>query len=278
MSTQKTAANFDSNIFCAISNAPQGGQGLVASVTLSNPKRLNSLSGESIALLTKTLRSLASESDLRCVVIQGDRTTTKSPSFTSGADIYQMAELKSYDEGRKFITELHEACQAMRDVPVVTIAQIDGLCLGGGLELASACDFRYATLRSTFSMPETKYGIPSVIEARLLANIIGWQKTKEMVYFAKFYDAEEVQRWGLIDKCCKDAENLEQAVTEAVQKITSFGPKTIREQKRLVKIWEETDLKAGVEAGIDSYARMFEDGGSEPSYYMKLFTERKKAS
>lgn len=164
----------------------------------------------------------------------------------------------------------------MRGIPVVTIAQIDGLCLGGGLELAAACDFRYATHRSTFSMPETKYGIPSVIEARLLANIIGWQRTKEMVYFAKFYGTKEVEKWGLVEQSCETPEQLEKIVSEAVSTITSYGAKTMREQKRLVSIWEESDLITGVRAGIDSYARMFNDGGSEPKHYMKVFTDRKK--
>ncbi|KAJ5245994.1 hypothetical protein N7468_000977 [Penicillium chermesinum] len=187
-----------------------------------------------------------------------------------------MARLQSYQDAMQFISELHEACQAMRGIPGVTIAQIDGLCLGGGLELAAACDFRYATRRSTFSMPETKYGIPSVIEARLLANIIGWQKTKEMVYFAQSYSTEEVAQWGLVDRSCGTPEQLEETVSGAVATITSYGPRTIREQKRLVAIWEESDLITGVRAGIDSYARMFDDGGSEPKHYMKAFTDQKK--
>jgi enoyl-CoA hydratase/carnithine racemase len=63
-------------------------------------------------------------------------------------------------------------------------------------------------------MPETKYGIPSVIEARLLANIVGWQKAKEMVYFAKFYDGEQMEKWGLVDESCEDVEELEKKVSE----------------------------------------------------------------
>lgn len=226
----------ESDILCSMAPAPAGGQGTVATITLSIPKRLNSLSFDVIRKFDFTLRSLASDPDLRCVVIQGAQTATKTPSFTSGANIYQMAKLKSYDEAKAFFSQLHETCQAIRDLPVVTIPQIDGLCLGGGLELAAACDFRYATRRSSFSMPETKYGISSVIEARLLANIIGWQKTKEMVYFAKFYDAEEMERWGLMDRCCETLEALERVVAESVTSITSFGPQTMREQKRLIKI------------------------------------------
>lgn len=274
--TQAPTVVLPQGVHCSIMAAPKGHPGSIATVTISNPKRLNSMSRDAIAELTSTLRSLQSNEDIRCLVIQGGKTATRSPSFTSGANIFQMAELKSYDQAKKFITELHEACKAMRDMHVPTIARIDGLCLGGGLELVAACDFRYATNDSTFSMPETKYGIPSVIEARLLANIIGWQKTKEMVYFAKFYQAPEMEKWGLVDKSCANVEELDRVVNEAVETISSYGPLTMREQKRLCKVWEETSLTHGVEAGIDCYARMFSDGGSEPAHYMKAFTERKK--
>ncbi|KAJ6440164.1 enoyl-CoA hydratase [Purpureocillium lavendulum] len=267
---ESTATN-DGDVFCTLDAAPPGGEGTVATVTLSNPKRLNSLSRELIAKLTATMRSLASQpDDLRCVVVQGAAPAPgKSPSFTTGANIFQMAQLASYDAAKQFITELHRACQAVRDVPVPTMARIDGLCLGGGLELAAACDFRYATRRSTFGMPETKFGIPSVVEARLLANIVGWQRAKEMVYFAR-------TGGGTTAAACETPRDLDDVVTEAVAALTALGPRAVREQKRLVRIWEESDLVAGIEAGVDAYARMFSDGGSEPARYMKPFLERKK--
>lgn len=263
------------HILCSVDPAPNGGQGVVATITISNPKRLNSLSSPLISKLTSTLRSLASEPELRCVVIKGETSSTKAASFSSGANIYEMAVLNNYDDAKAFISQLHEACQTMRDLPVVTIAQIHGLCLGGALELAASCDFRYATRTSTFSMPETKYGIPSVIEARLLANIVGWQKAKEMVYFAKFYDGEKMEKWGLVDESCGDVKELEKKVSEVVGLVASYGPETMRSQKKLVRLWEEKDLITGVEAGVDSYASMFKDGGSEPATYMKVFTDRK---
>ncbi|OJJ05327.1 hypothetical protein ASPVEDRAFT_153560 [Aspergillus versicolor CBS 583.65] len=275
-SNKQRKADTPADILYSVTEAPVAGSGTVANVTISNPKRLNSMDRDMVKKLTSTLRQLSQQPDIRCLVVQGATTTTKSPSFTSGANIFQMANISSYEEAEDFISGLHEACQAMRDIPVPTIAKINGLCLGGGLEFAAACDFRYATRTSTFSMPETKFGIPSVIEARLLANLIGWQKAKEMVYFARFYSAEDVEPWGLVDKSCKDVQELEEVVHEAVTTISSFGPKAMREQKALCQIWEESDLASGIEAGIHAYARMFQDGGSEPKHYMKAFTERKQ--
>ncbi|UNI19441.1 hypothetical protein JDV02_005625 [Purpureocillium takamizusanense] len=285
------AGGGDGDVLCSVDAAPPGGEGTVATVTLSNPRRLNSLSGELIAKLTSTLRSLADEPDVRCVVIQGaapaaadpvkeeeegKKKKNPPPSFTTGANIFEMARLQSYDDAKAFITALHRACQAVRHLPVPSIARIHGLCLGGGLELAAACDFRYATRASTFGMPEARYGVPSVVEARLLANIVGWQRAKEMVYFARIYGAPEMERWGLVDGCCATVEELDGVVAGAVAGITALGPGAVREQKRLVRIWEESDLGTGIEAGVDSFARMFSDGGEEPARYMKAFTERKK--
>ncbi|KAL2413626.1 hypothetical protein ABEF95_004279 [Exophiala dermatitidis] len=296
--------------------------GTVATITISNARRLNSLNSHLITKLTSTLYHLSDfrvYPDLRCVVIRGSTSTSPSPSnshfqnqndsqnqsqnhtqkkpiptrtytksFSSGADIHEMSHLSTPQQARTFITHLHQACLAVRSLPVITIAQIDGLCLGGGLELAASCDFRYATARSTFGMPETRYGIPSVIEARLLVNIVGWQRTREMVYFATSdYSATQMAEWGLVDEVCgdgggcgsggDDAEALEKRVDEKVRLLAKNGPIAMRVQKSLVREWEECGgVNEGVEKGIEAFARMWEDGGGEPKRYMREFTERKK--
>ncbi|OAL24114.1 hypothetical protein AYO20_10726 [Fonsecaea nubica] len=267
--------NSSGDIICSVTPSPSGDGRTVATVTISNAARLNSLNSTLIGKLTATLRSLAREPNLSCVVLKGAISESKVAAFSSGANIFEMARINNYDDAKDFISRLHGACQAARDLPVVTIAQIHGLCFGGALELAAACDFRYATHESSFSMPETKYGIPSVIEARLLANIVGWQRTKELVYLAKIYNAKEMEKWGLIDASYDNAEMLQREVDKAVELVTSNGPEAMRAQKRLVTLWEETSLSFGVKAGIDSFASMFSDGGSEPAKYMRVFTERK---
>ncbi|EHY59396.1 putative secondary metabolism biosynthetic enzyme [Exophiala dermatitidis] len=284
-----TTTNTDTNT--------NGDTGTVATITISHARRLNSLNSHLITKLTNTLYHLSDlryYPDLRCVVIRGatspspsnsyspnhsqSPTRTYTPSFSSGADIHEMSDLSTPAEAKHFITHLHKACHAIRCLPVITIAKIDGLCFGGGLELAASCDFRYATARSTFGMPETRYGIPSVIEARLLANIVGWQRTRELVYFAKSdYSAQKMLEWGLIDEVCDDAEALEKGVDEKVRLIAKNGPIAMRVQKSLVREWEECGtVNEGVEKGIEAFARMWVDGGAEPRRYMREFTERKK--
>ncbi|OQU97073.1 hypothetical protein CLAIMM_03074 [Cladophialophora immunda] len=273
--TSSSDKDSSGDIICSVTPSPSGDGRTVATVTISNAARLNSLNSSLIGKLTSTLRSLASEPKLSCVVIKGAVSETKVAAFSSGANIFEMAAIDNYNDAKDFISRLHGACQAARDLPVVTVAQIHGLCFGGALELAAACDFRYATHESSFSMPETKFGIPSVIEARLLVNIVGWQRTKELVYLAKVYNAKEMEKWGLVDASYEDAQQLQQRVDKVVELVASYGPEAMRAQKRLVKLWEETNLTFGVKAGIDSFASMFSDGGSEPAKYMREFTERK---
>ncbi|KAI1609415.1 ClpP/crotonase-like domain-containing protein [Exophiala viscosa] len=262
-------------IGCTITTQPDGSE--TAKIYIANEARLNSLGSNLLQTLKKTCHDLSSREKLRVVVFTSARTIdTKIPAFCAGANIREMAALTSQDEARKFITGIRDACQALRDIPVVTIARIHGLCFGAGLELAASCDFRYATSDSRFSMPEVVLGIPSVVQARLLANIIGWQKTKELVYMGTHLDGAAAAQCGLIDQGYKGPGELDAALDEIVGNLVSQGPQAMRAQKRLVRLWEESDLQIGVDAGVDSFASMWKDGGSEPKEYMKRFTERQR--
>ncbi|KAK5051624.1 hypothetical protein LTR84_003276 [Exophiala bonariae] len=255
--------------------------GTVATITINNAARLNSLNSTLISQLTSTLQTLASPKyrpTLRVTIIKGSHPpdSPKTPAFTSGADIYEMSALQDASAARTFISNLATLCETFRTLPCLTVAQIHGLCLGGGLELAACADFRYATAASSFSMPETKYGIPSVIHARLLPDLIGWQRAREMVYLARFYGASEMREWGLVDRLCADEEELESQVHGLVREVARHGVRAMRVQKELVRVWGEEDLKTGIERGVESFATMFRDGAQEPRLYMKEFTGRKK--
>ncbi|KAK5451971.1 hypothetical protein LTS15_007694 [Exophiala xenobiotica] len=261
----------------------------IAQVWICNARRANSVGSALLRSLTKVLAQLASRERLRVVVLSSEgpagttgttnsatATATATPTFCGGANVREMGAIGSPEDARRFITAVHDACKALRDMPVLTVASIHGLTLGAGVELVASCDFRYATKVSAFSMPEVVLGIPSVVQARLLANIIGWQRTKEMVYFARRIDAQTAARWGLVDAVYDTAEELDAASVELTTKtIVAMGPQAMRAQKRLVKIWEETDLQGGVEAGIDEFANMWKDGGSEPKKYMRPFLQRR---
>jgi len=284
VSSEPPTPSAKGEISCDISSVPASSgalsEGTFATITIRNASRLNSLNSTLISQLTSILQSLASvekHPELRVVIIKGERPpdSPKTAAFTSGADIYEMASLASASAARDFIVRLSALCDSFRNLPCLTLAQIHGLCMGGGLELAACADFRYATASSSFSMPETKYGIPSVIHARLLPHLVGWQRAREMVYLAKVYGAEEMREWGLVDALCADEARLEDEVMGFVERVARHGVRTMRAQKELVRVWEEREFRLGVDAGVESFAAMFEDAAPEPRRFMKEFTERR---
>ena len=206
----------------------------------------------------------------------GDTAQGKAPAFIGGADINEMHRISSSDEARQFITRIHLACSAIRELPVPVIARVDGYALGAGLEIMAACDLRIATATSTFGMPEVRVGIPSVVEAALLPGLISMGRTRRLLYLAENIDGRQAEVWGLVDRIVSDTQELDAAVRDWVGKICDAGPRAIEEQKRLMQVWEDCSASEGIAAGIESFVNAYEDGGVEPKEYMGRFLKNKR--
>ena len=238
---------------------------------------MNIVNTSILSQLITTCEELSKDQDLRAVVLTGGPTAEgKSPSFIGGADIKEMYSLSSPDEARTFITGVHKACQALRDLPVPVIARVDGFSLGAGLEIMVSCDLRVATQESQFGMPEVRVGIPSVVEAALLPQLIGFGRTRRLLYLAEIIKGREAKEWGLIEEVVQDADGLDRTVDEWVSRLCEMGPIAIRQQKRLMMRWEDSSIAEGIQAGIDEFALAFEaNGGQEPREYMvRSFLQR----
>jgi enoyl-CoA hydratase len=244
--------------------------GLVAVVTINNPSRLNSMNSALMDEFIDALSSLAANAELRAVVLTG----AGDKAFIGGADIREMSALAGAEDGRRFITRLHRCCEAIRAVPVPTIARINGLTLGGGLEIAAACDVRVAVESAVFGMPEVKLGIPSVIEAALLPMLIGWGQTRQILLFGENFSAQEAHSWGLINELVSGSE-LDNAIGRWLDQLLSCSPRAVRLQKQLIRSWEDMPLRAAIQAGIESFETAVRSG--EPSAAMRDFLERQKA-
>jgi enoyl-CoA hydratase len=244
--------------------------GLVAFVTVDNASRLNTMNSALMDEFVDKLSELATSADLRALVLTG----AGDKAFIGGADIREMSALSGAEDGRRFITRLHKCCDAIRAVPVPTIARINGFTLGGGLEIAASCDVRVAVESAVFGMPEVKLGIPSVIEAALLPMLIGWGRTRQILLFGENFSAQEALAWGLVERVVSAAE-LDKAVDEWIDQVLSCAPGAVRLQKQLMRAWEEMPLGAAIEAGIDSFATAVRNG--EPAVVMRAFLERERA-
>lgn len=252
------------------------GTGIKATITINNPSKLNILSTATLITLQNKLYALNKDGDLRALVITGQADALRTASFCAGANIQEMESINTPDEAKKFISRIYAICELLRNMKAVTTARIDGLCFGAGLELAACCDFRYATERSTFTMKEVAVGIPSVVHARLLSNIMGWQAAKRMVLLGKVIDAEEAHHSSLLDGKFATVAAMDAQIEEDVQLVASYGRKTMRTQKALNVQCEESDLMAGIHASINHFATMWEDGGKEPKQYMGAWLQRSR--
>jgi enoyl-CoA hydratase/carnithine racemase len=225
--------------------------GFVARVTIDRAAKLNALDRVLMAEIIEAMTALAGEPDLRLAVVTG----AGGRAFVGGADIDELAALDA-DSARGFITAVHVCCDAFRHLPVPAIARIDGYALGAGLELAAACDFRIASDRSTFGMPEVRIGIPSVVEAALLPPLIGPARARRLLLTGENIGAEEALAWGLVDAVAP-AEKLDDAVEALAAAILASGPQAIRIQKSLILDWEEMHTAAAVARGIDAFVDAF---------------------
>lgn len=250
--------------------------GTLATITICDPEKLNILTRDTLAELQRALRSISYDDAVRMVIFTGQSSPSKTASFCAGADIREMEALHSPIAAKSFIRRIYHICQAATLPNVVTIARIDGLCFGAGLELAACCDFRYGTDRSTFSMKEVAVGIPSVVHARLLGNIMGLQAAKRMTLLGKVMDADEARQSNLLDGKFATVEEMDQQIQEDVHLMASYGRRAVAAQKRLNHSWERMGLEEGLHVGINRFADMWDDGGIEPKRYMKAWMERSR--
>jgi enoyl-CoA hydratase len=242
--------------------------GHVACVTVNNPERRNVLGIAGKKALAQAFNDLARDKLLRAAVLTG----AGERSFIAGADLAEMKDLKPKGAKEEH-TWTHRACEAIRVLPVPVIARVNGYCFGAGMELAASCDMRIGITTAKFGMPEVRFGIPSGMEACLLPQLIGWGKTRELVYTGDHIDSAEAQRCGFPEKRVEPAE-LDAGVEQWVSSILSAGPRAIRLQKKLVRDWERMTIAQAVQAGIKACVEARRT--DEPKRLMAAFLARKK--
>jgi enoyl-CoA hydratase len=220
--------------------------GGVVRCTLDRPP-LNLLEPDLIRALRDAFRGLAADASVRVAVITG-----RGRAFTAGMDVHVLAGL-DVAGAKGLITSLHEAIQAVHVAPFPVIAAVNGHALGAGFELALACDLRIAARGATFGLPEVRVGVPSVIEAALLAPTIGPGRAAELLLCGEAVGSDDALAWGLVNRVVA-AEDLPAALDAIVNKILAGAPAAIRLQKELMIRWRSTDLATAVEYGVNAFA------------------------
>ncbi len=244
--------------------------GLVV-LTLNRPDKLNALNAELVGALEKTFEELTRDTSVRCVILTG----AGEKAFAAGADIAQMVGL-STEEGRTFASQGHRVGWLMEHAPFPVIGAINGFALGGGCEIALACDFLYASDKAKLGQPEVNLGIiPGFGGPQRLARRIGIGRARELCYTGDMIGAEEALRLGLVNAVVPHAE-LMTKVKEVAGKIASKGGVAIAQCKRVLYSGADIPLDIANQIEVQAFAMLF--GTQDRSEGMKAFLEKRKAA
>ncbi len=219
----------------------------VAVVTINRPKALNALNKDVLEELATAFSELESNENVACVILTG----SGSKAFVAGADIAEMQALDAVS-AEHFAKLGHALLNTIEKFPKPVIAAVNGFALGGGCELAMACDIRIAAENARFGQPEVNLGvIPGFGGTLRLARLVGKGRAKELIFTGDMIDAQEAYRIGLANKVATAEELLTKARSMAT-KIASKGPVAVRFAKESVDNGLEMDLdRAGrFEAGL----------------------------
>lgn len=203
----------------------------MAFITLDRPKQRNAINEQMLYELQEVCREIDGKKDVRCVVITGSE---DGKAFAAGADIAAM-ESMSYKQAKDFA---YLGCETMRMIERLkqpVIAAVNGYALGGGMELALACDIRIADDSAVFGLPETTLGVmPGFGGTVRLSEAVGYGRAAEMIFTGKRLNANEAQTCGLINACF-EKNVLGQKVEEIAQTICNNAPLGIRNAKQSMR-------------------------------------------
>ena len=226
--------------------------GAIALVTIDRPKALNALSRQLVGELLEAVTELDVHPDIRCCILTGGG----DKAFVAGADIAEMQAMPPR-EARAFAETGAALGSALEMSTRPWIAAVHGFALGGGCELALACDFIYASKAAKFGQPEVKLGvIPGFGGTQRLARRVGIGKARELVYTGDTINAEEALRIGLVDRVVEQAELLP-AVRATAAKIAANGPIAIAEAKRVILEGADLPLEAACALEQRAFGELF---------------------
>jgi enoyl-CoA hydratase len=226
-------------------------QGPLAVVTINREKALNALSSEVMRELIETACDLDGKAEVRVVCVTG-----AGKAFVAGADISEMQELAPA-AAQAFAEQGGKLGDAIEKSSKVWVAAVNGFALGGGCELALACDFIYASDKAKFGQPEVKLGvIPGFGGTQRLSRRVGVAKAKELCFTGDIIDAAEALRIGLADTVVP-ADELLAKVTALATRIAANGPLAIAACKRVIHQGQSMTLEASLALEQRAFGELF---------------------
>lgn len=240
----------------------------LAILTINRPEVRNALDFTTWSEIRQAIRKLRLDSSVRVVAITG----AGGKAFASGADIKALLARPVLDQ---LNSEVNDTLNEIEGLNKPVIAAIDGFALGGGCELAMACDLRIATTRAKFGQPEPNLGIiPGAGGTQRLQRLVGIGKAKELIFTGDILTAVEAEKIGLVNKVV-EPEELLAAVTAMAAKISAKGPVAIHVAKIAINTGANTDLMSGL--AVERLAQTVALGTEDKVEGMSAFIEKRPA-
>ena len=241
----------------------------VAIVTIDRPEALNALDVATLTALRDRLAELAADPGVRAIVLTG----AGEKAFAAGADIKYMSSL-DVEQAREWGALGHEAGRLLETMPKATIAAVNGFALGGGCELALACDIRLASTRAKLGQPEINLGIiPGWGGTQRLARATTLGFAKELIFTGRLVDADEALRRGLVDAVVEPDELLTRAL-ETARLIASKSPVALAAAKAACNRALQGDHGASLAAEADTFSVLFASEDAKEG--MSAFVEKRE--
>ena len=244
----------------------------IAIITINRPQALNAINKMVMTELNSFFgQDYKTIEGLKSVIITG----AGDKAFVAGADIAELVKMNPL-EGKSFSRKGQKVFSKIEDLPIPAIAAVNGFALGGGTEIALACDFIYASENAKFGQPEINLGvIPGFGGTQRLPRLIGTNMAKELIFTGKMISAEEALQLGLVNKVVPQDKLMEE-VMKTAGIIASKGKVSMREAKQAVNKGMNVDLATGCDIEIDAFALCFASQDAKEG--TSAFLEKRKAA
>jgi len=241
----------------------------IATITFNRPKALNALNPALLEEFSQALDEIAADENIRVLILTG----AGDKSFVAGADINVLATFNSLT-AKNFSQNGHAIIAKLQELPIAVIAAVNGFALGGGTEIAIACDFIYASENAKFGQPEINLGlIPGFGGTQRLPRLIGPNLAKELVFTGKMISAAEAEKIGLVNKVLPPDQLMEEVIKTA-REIASKGRASLRAAKEAINYGLNTDLVTGIHIEVESFGMCY--GSSDSQEGTSAFLEKRK--
>lgn len=222
--------------------------GYTALLTINRPDKMNALNFPSLLELRQNIKDIRFDSQIRTVVITG----AGEKAFSAGADLKERAGM-TQAQVKEFLYTINHTFREIEELPQPVIGAINALALGGGTELALACDIRLASTTATMGLTEVTLGIiPGAGGTQRLTRLIGTGRAKEIILTGRKISAQEALEWGLVNSLAEPAQLIEKAMAMA-EMINQNGPIAVQQAKFAINYGAEVDLQTGLNIEAKAY-------------------------